>query len=179
MSADDDNMPEHPALKNYSPAQERAKHTLKSAVGGALKGAMIGAAVLGGIVLVATAMLGLSVAAIPFIGVPLAGAAAYFGSGGILAALGGAALTGAMWGGGLGAAIGGVKGAMDSQDAADDEADRRIAAYERREVREERMAMVQQRREQQRLAMAQQAQSMGLTPGLNLPFGPGSNERQV
>lgn len=180
MSANYEDEPrEHPALKNFNRTGEQAKYTLKSAIGGALKGALIGAVALAGLSIVVGGMMGLSIAAIPLIGPFLAPAAVAGGAAGGLAVAAGSLLKGAMWGAGIGAVVSGVRGLLDSGDAADDEAEKRVAAYERREVREERMAMLDQRREQQRLAMAQQAQSMGLAPGVNLPFGPGSNERQV
>lgn len=151
----------HPGLEGYSRTGEQVKHTL----GKALKFAAWGAVLLG---------VGMMV---PF--APMAtlatGISSVFGLGGA-ASIGSSLLTlfakGAIAGGAIGGALGLARGLSGASAAADDEEEKRIASYERREVRNERLAALEMQRAQQGLALARQARELGVGPGV-LPGGKG------
>lgn len=161
---------EHPALKNFNAPLEHIK-----AIGSkALKWAAKAAIVIG----VGAALLALAPAGVLSVlnTVTFGLSGALIGEGGIAAAMG-ALWTGVKAGGIVGLLLGGISGAAESSDVVADKKEEVIAAYDRLEARQERVALLGQRREQQRMAMAQQAQSMGLTPGVGLPSLPDGSER--
>lgn len=165
---DDDDAPErHPALANYS----RSGTMVKSTAGKVLKygaiGGLAGGAILGALTAIGGTAL---VAMIPVVGPLLAGAGWISGVG--AAAVGSAALTGALYGAALGGGAGLIAGASGASDAADEEEERRINNYERGEARAQRMEALDTARERQRIAMARQSRELGISPG-RLPRGGG------
>jgi hypothetical protein len=191
--------PEHPALANYSPAAEKGKYTIGKILKWAAIGAAIGgvgfavgsaALTLGAGFLGVTTLAGLAVAALGAItigtgpigwaAIGLMGAAGVaglsalgIGVGTVASIFGGvflsAAMPGLLIGAGIGAAIGLISGMSGAQDAADDKKADLISHHERLEHRQERVHALAMRAEQQRLALAKQAQEMGLNPTAGLP----------
>lgn len=165
---DDDELPEHPGLKNFNQPLEYIKHVAGKAIKWGAIAALIGGLAVGLIPGAFTA-LGSFTSLIPGVGATVTN---WFASGALTSFM-----TGAIWAGMAGGAIGAISGMADAGDAVDEAAEQRIAAYERREVRQQRLAMLDQRREQARLNMAQRAQAMGLTPGHGLPMEMDDNSR--
>ena len=182
MADDDEKEIEHPALKNFNAPVEYVRHTLKSAFKGGLKGALIGAAVAVGFALLSSTvvggMIGAGLAGMLAIFPPLAplaaivapaavatGGAIGFGSTGILAAL----ANGAMWGGGIGAAVGAGFGVSNAEEAVEERKEQTIAVYDKKAAYALKLEALKQRQEMTRLKLAAQAQEMNLAPTQGLP----------
>jgi hypothetical protein len=96
---------------------------------------------------------------------PVAAIASIFSSsagGAIASGVGAIAWTGALYGGGLGAAIGAAVGISGAGDAADAEEERRVELADRKMMRQDRVEQLRIRREQQRIAMDKQRMDLGL-----------------
>ncbi len=171
MSDDDNEVPEHPALKKFNRPLEYAKYVGKSVLKGAVKGALILGALTGVIGMIGGAAL---FAWIPFVG-PILGAMA---GGGLTAALGGIT-AGAILGAKTGAVLGGGFGLLDAGDAVDDAEEKCKEIYSRNEMDQERRTLLAQQRKRGAMQSAQYAQAAGVAPSLGLPMGLGQDERQV
>ena len=138
MSNDDDDNYKEPALKHFSRPAFMAKNTVMETLKGALTGALIGAAIFAALVVA----LPIVVAFIPGFGPLAAGAMALLGvSTGLGASvLAGAAIHGAMIGGGLGAVTKGALSLGGASEAADDEEMRLITKAQQSDMRQQRVA---------------------------------------
>lgn len=175
----------HPAEMGFlGKLWEGTKHvlgkTLKWAGYGAATGGAVGAVV--GLPFLAPLLI-----ASPFVGTGAAVLTGLFTSGGITGALAAGAmgvlgtiglpvLVGAAVVGGLAAAAGAFFGLRGAGDAVAEANDEQIANFDRGQMRVERSKMMDLKMQQQRLAMVQQAQEMGISnPNMGLP---GSNRGQ-
>lgn len=157
MARDEDDAPEHPATKGFNGTGFKLKYSL----GRLAKFAAIGAAIAGGIGLIGLALSGpLGLAAI--------GTASLFGFAGVTITTVLAA----------GAALGGMFGLLtgDADGAKQEEMQRLEENYDRSEARRDRMDALAMRRDQQKMAYARHAQSLGLNPNAGLPRGRGGHE---
>lgn len=160
---------DHPGKKNFS----RFRAGLKHIAGETFKGVSMGGLVGGGVAL--------AIMAATFIAFPgfslFATVASAIGLGAGVT-FGGAALGVAAFAA-IGAALGGafklIGSALNANDAIDREEDKVIARYEQMEARQERVAMLHQRRQQQEIAMERQRAELGLRP--NLPQRRGREEQ--
>jgi|GEM_PF-3680766 len=180
MARDDDDNEEasfkkHPALKNFNRTGFIMKHVLFGLLKGAAIGAVagIGAAIAmsfmtlaaGGWVTGLVVGLGALLRNVPIVG-DLIGAGAGEVGGFALQAGGVLALSGA----GIGAAVMGIMSMSSASAAADAEEDKLVAKYEQQQARKERMVALEQRRDQQRAAMEQQAAGVR-SPNMQIPYG--------
>ncbi|MDX1974164.1 MAG: hypothetical protein SFT92_00655 [Rickettsiales bacterium] len=139
-----------PALKNFSRTGEYVKHTFKSALNGAIKGALI----VGALALIPLALgpglIGGAVGTLlSFVGLNTAGAAtAGFFSAKVL----GAAFGAAMFGAKVGAVVGGATGLMGAEDAVDEAEARAVDRTQRAQMRSVNSEMMGMRVAQMRAA---------------------------
>ncbi len=156
---------EHPGLGGYSRTWEQAKHV----IGKTLKFAAWGAAITGALMLLSP---------VGGIASAIGAVSGLFGSGTVAGGIGSALIktlvVGAVPGAVIGGALGLAKGIGGAGNAADDEEERRVAAYERREVRNERKEMLAMQRAHQGIALAREAQATGISPGMMFGKGQGS-----
>ncbi len=155
---------EHPALKGYSRMWEMAKHIGGSAIKSAAKWAAVGVVVLGAIALLPAAAAGVLSTLTFGLSSWLVGS----GTGLLIGAVG----NGLMFGAAAGALVGGLSSVASAGEAADQVADERVAAYERGEVRQIRIASMQQKLNP---SMAQGA-GYGVSAAPNLPLNQKSSE---
>jgi len=156
----DDNNPDDykdPALKHFNRTSFIAKNTVIETIKGAAMGALIGAVIFA-VFAAAIPLLGL--AAIPVVGPILASATAFMGLTGGLGAgvLAGAAATGALWGGGIGALAKGGMALSNANEIADNKEELIIQKTQNFDLNQRRMAAIktQQARTMQKGALDSQ-----------------------
>jgi hypothetical protein len=148
---------EHPALKNFSPALE----TVKTGAWGAIKGAIIGAAIVGVAAVALPALIGGVIGGVAgggILSIITAPLGAVVG-GGISAGLGGA-IAGGMFGAKWGALIGGGMSMLGAGEKIEEKKQQMVENYERNEMRQERKMAMNMRY----ASMQQPARTMGVSP---------------
>jgi len=167
---------EHPADKTVNGTAVGFKHVLGKALKFALIGAIIGAVLFAAV----PAMLGYAgLTALPWF---LAAPAAFFGitTGFAAGTIGSAALSGALMGGGIAAAIGGILGISSAGEAVADAKEDARANYDRAIHRQRQLAALRLRDRQQNVAMAKMERQYGLpaVPRDRLPAMPRDRGRR-
>lgn len=171
---------QHPAMKRFNRPVTMVKHVVGKTAKGAIIGALVGGAGALLLGLIGGGAVAAALGAIPVVGwilAPLIAPLTAAAGASLVGALGGAT-AGAILGAKIGAVISGLFSLGSMGEAADEESERLMAGYERREARMERMEAMAHRRDQQRLAMAQQAQAIGINPNSGLPHDRGMGSRE-
>ena len=171
MAGEEDEDYKDPALKNFNRTAFITKDVVKETATGGLMGAVIGAvaaaafvAIFAALAIAATGPIGIVAS---FLG--LASGVAAPLTGGLLL---GAATTGALWGGGIGALVKGGMAVSNTEDRAAAEEERIITKSQQMDMRRQRMEAMEQRRDMQRVALERQTQMIrGSNPNQTLPVG--------